>query len=62
MSGRRFTLDTNILFYAMDKDAGSRHKLAMEIVDRASLSDCVIILQSPWFQPHQNRCPEPLKQ
>ncbi|OEU44208.1 MAG: hypothetical protein BBJ60_04270 [Desulfobacterales bacterium S7086C20] len=46
MSGRRFTLDTNILFYAMDKDAGSRHKLAMEIVDRASLSDCVIILQS----------------
>ena len=46
MSDRRFTLDTNILFYAMDKEAGSRHKLAMEIVDRASVSDCVVILQS----------------
>jgi hypothetical protein len=29
MKERRLTLDTNILFYAMDQDAGSRHNLAM---------------------------------
>ena len=46
MKERRLTLDTNILFYAMDRDAGKRHRLAMEIVDRASVVDCVLILQS----------------
>ncbi len=46
MKEKRLTLDTNILFYAMDRDAGKRHKLAMEIVDRASVFDCVLILQS----------------
>ena len=46
MKERRLTLDTNILFYAMDRDAGKRHKLAMEIVDRATVVDCVLILQS----------------
>jgi len=45
MTDRRLTLDTNILFYAVDKNADSRHDLAMEIVDRASVSDCVIVLQ-----------------
>ena len=46
MKERRLTLDTNILFYAMDRDAGKRHKLAMEIVDRATVVDCVLVLQS----------------
>ena len=46
MKERRLTLDTNILFYAMDRDAEERHKLAMEIVDRSSVSDCVLTLQS----------------
>ncbi len=46
MKESRLTLDTNILFYAMDRDAGSRHNLAMEIVDRASVFDCVLVLQS----------------
>ena len=46
MQESRLTLDTNILFYAMDSDAGERHKLAMEIVDRASSFDCVFILQA----------------
>jgi predicted nucleic acid-binding protein len=46
MKERRLTLDTNILFYAMDRDAEERHKLAMEIVDRAPVFDCVLILQS----------------
>jgi len=46
MNGRRLTLDTNILFYAMDREAGERHKLAMKIVDRAIVSDSVLTLQS----------------
>jgi predicted nucleic acid-binding protein len=46
MTGRRLTLDTNILFYALDRDAGDRHKLAIEIVDRASVFDSVLILQA----------------
>ncbi len=46
MKERRLTLDTNILFYAMDREAGERHKLAMEIVDRALVFDCVLTLQS----------------
>ena len=46
MQDRRLTLDTNILFYAMDRDASERHKLAMQIVDRAAIFNCVLILQS----------------
>lgn len=46
MKDRRLTLDTNILVYAMDRDAGDRHELAKEIVDRAVASDCVLTLQS----------------
>jgi predicted nucleic acid-binding protein len=46
MQDRRLTLDTNILVYAMDRDAGDRHRLAMEIVDRAINSDCVLVLQA----------------
>ena len=46
MQDRRLTLDTNVLVYAMDRDAGGRHKLAMEIVDRAINSDCVLVLQA----------------
>jgi predicted nucleic acid-binding protein len=46
MSGRRLTLDTNILFYAMDQEAGERHQLAIKIVDRAIVFDSVLTLQS----------------
>ena len=46
MKEKRLTLDTNILYYAMDREAGGRHKLAMEIVDRAIVSDCVLTLQA----------------
>ena len=46
MKDRRLTLDTNILYYAMDRDAGERHKMAVEIVDQAIVFDCVLILQS----------------
>lgn len=42
----RFSLDTNILVYAVDRDAGNRHQLALELVGRAARRDCVITLQA----------------
>lgn len=45
MNVERITLDTNILIYAIDHDAGERHEISMEIVDRAPLSDCILTLQ-----------------
>ncbi|MCU0936385.1 MAG: PIN domain-containing protein [Gammaproteobacteria bacterium] len=46
MSGERFTLDTNVLVYAVDADAGGRHAQARELVDRAVEVDCVLTLQA----------------
>lgn len=42
----RFTLDTNILVYALDRDAGTRHDIALDITRRARGRDCVLTLQS----------------
>ena len=43
----RFTLDTNILVYSVDSEAGPRHEAAVEIVTRAALAaDCRLTLQS----------------
>lgn len=42
----RFTLDTNILVYAIDRAAGERHARALDIVRRCRGRDCVITLQS----------------
>ena len=46
MSAERLSLDTNILFYTIDADAGERHERAREIVDQAALGDCVLTLQT----------------
>jgi len=46
MSAERFTLDTNILIYAVDRDAGYRHTRAKEIVDQAVDQNCVLTLQA----------------
>ena len=35
MRVKRISLDTNILVYAMDRDAGDRHVRAMEILDQS---------------------------
>jgi len=45
MSAERYSLDTNILIYAVDCEAGERHLLAMDILDRAVDEDCVLALQ-----------------
>jgi predicted nucleic acid-binding protein len=42
----RFTLDSNILIYSVDTVAGERHRLALEIVDRAGDRDCCLTLQA----------------
>ena len=41
---QRFTLDTNLLVYAVDIAAGNRHELAIEVADRATECDCVLTL------------------
>jgi predicted nucleic acid-binding protein len=42
----RFSLDTNILIYAVDSDAGERHRLARELLGKAAQRDCVLTLQA----------------
>jgi predicted nucleic acid-binding protein len=46
MSGERLSLDTNILFYTIDADAGERQKKARNIVRQAALSDSFLSLQT----------------
>jgi predicted nucleic acid-binding protein len=46
MSDRRFTLDTNILIYALNRQAGAKHTLALDIIARAPFCDCWLTLQS----------------
>ena len=41
----RYTLDANILFYAVDTDDRQKHLLAKQIVDSALYADCVMTLQ-----------------
>jgi predicted nucleic acid-binding protein len=42
----RFSLDTNILFYAVDRDAGERHERCMDLMKRAARRDCVLTVQA----------------
>ena len=42
----RFSLVTNILVYAVDRDGGERHRLCMELVGRAARRDCVLAVQA----------------
>ncbi|WP_207462228.1 PIN domain-containing protein [Azospirillum sp. SYSU D00513] len=42
----RFTLDTNVLVYAVDRSAGDRHRQAVALARRLPGRDCVLTLQS----------------
>ncbi len=42
----RFSLDTNILVYAVDRNAGERQLQAGELVGRAAKRDCVLTMQA----------------
>lgn len=46
MSAERFTLDTNILVYAVDDRAGPRQAKAAEVIERAVRGDCRLTLQA----------------
>jgi len=46
MTGRRFSIDTNILVYSIDKDAGTRHEQSRTLVDALVDRDCVLTLQA----------------
>jgi predicted nucleic acid-binding protein len=47
MSDKRVTLDTNILIYAIDSDAGEKQSSAITLIERCALNyDCVLTLQS----------------
>ena len=43
---RRITLDTSILVYTVDRRAGARRAIALELVDRAATLDCWLTLQA----------------
>jgi predicted nucleic acid-binding protein len=42
----RLSLDSNILIYAADIEAGERHTVALDLVERALRGDCILTLQS----------------
>jgi predicted nucleic acid-binding protein len=46
MSVERLTLDSNILFYTIDADAGELQERAREVVRQAALRDCILSLQT----------------
>jgi predicted nucleic acid-binding protein len=46
MSAERFSIDTNILVYAVDRREGDKHSRAVDIVDRAAGLDCILTAQS----------------
>jgi predicted nucleic acid-binding protein len=43
---RRFSLDTNLLVYAIDSEASIRHEISREIIQRAVRCDCCLTLQA----------------
>ena len=47
MSDKRVSLDTNILLYAVDKDAGYKQITAIRLIEKCALRyDCMLTLQS----------------
>jgi predicted nucleic acid-binding protein len=45
MSAERFTLDTNMLVYAVDAREGYKRELAIRIIEAAVGLDCPLALQ-----------------
>lgn len=46
MTDRRFTLDANVLVYAMDRSGAGKHERAIDLIARAAASDCILTLQA----------------
>jgi predicted nucleic acid-binding protein len=45
-ANRRFTIDSNLLVYASDLEAGDKHEAARDLVFRATSVDCTLTLQA----------------
>ena len=41
----RFSLDSNILNYAIDRDAGQKHEYSKEFLEQAAQRDCILTVQ-----------------
>jgi predicted nucleic acid-binding protein len=46
MSGERFSLDTNVLVYAVDSLAGAKQQIALDVIGRAARRDCHLTIQA----------------
>lgn len=46
MTAERFSLDTNVLVYAADRDAGDKHARALQIIARAARRPCTLTTQA----------------
>ena len=46
MTRQRFSVDTNLLIYSIDTDAGPRHEQARDLMDALADADCVLTLQA----------------
>ena len=46
MSADRYTLDANILFYALSPDDYDKHRIALRLWEGATANDCVLALQT----------------
>jgi predicted nucleic acid-binding protein len=46
MSAERYSIDTNLLVYAVDRREGANHLRALEIMDRSVERDCRLTAQS----------------
>ena len=46
MTSERFSLDANILFYAVDRAAGHKHAVATRLAARSLDADCILTLQA----------------
>ncbi len=42
----RFSVDTNILVYAVDRDSGDRHQKSKQLLAKAAMRDCVLTVQA----------------
>lgn len=46
MSVEKYTLDTNILVYSIDRQAGKRHRKSIELINKMTRCDCILTLQA----------------
>ena len=46
MSAEKYTLDTNVLVYSVDRQAGERHHKSIELIKKMAQCQCILTLQA----------------